>query len=73
VSYEVPDSVPIPSDVERPDKILAGLTARQVAIATASGEVLGVWDRQLISTDAHDSCKVVTQDWDEKAPLRAAK
>jgi len=48
-------------------------TNNQVAIATASGEVLGVWDRQLISTDAHDSCKVVTQDWDEKAPLRAAK
>jgi hypothetical protein len=36
VSDKVPDSVPIPSDVERPDKILAGLTARQVAIAAAA-------------------------------------
>jgi len=41
VSYEVPDSVPIPSDVERPDKILAGLTARQVAIATVAAVI--VW------------------------------
>jgi hypothetical protein len=40
VSYEVPDSVPIPSDVERPDKILAGLTARQVAIATVAVAVI---------------------------------
>jgi len=40
VSYEVPDSVPIPSDVERPDKILAGLTARQVAIAAAAAAAL---------------------------------
>jgi hypothetical protein len=40
VSYEVPDSVPIPSDVERPDKILAGLTARQVAIAAAAAAVI---------------------------------
>ena len=40
MSYEVPDSVPIPSDVERPDKILAGLTARQVAIATVAAAVI---------------------------------
>jgi len=42
VSYEVPDSVPIPSDVERPDKILAGLTARQVAIATVAAVIIWV-------------------------------
>ena len=29
MSYEVSDPVPIPADVEMPDKILAGLTARQ--------------------------------------------
>jgi PrgI family protein len=40
VSYEVPGSVPIPSDVERPDKILAGLTARQVAIAAVAAAVI---------------------------------
>jgi len=40
VSYEVPGSVPIPSDVERPDKILAGLTARQVAIATVATVII---------------------------------
>ena len=40
MSYEVPDSVPIPSDVERPDKILAGLTARQVAIAAVAAAVI---------------------------------
>src|SRR5271170_1392412 len=33
MSYDTPGPVPIPADVERPDKILAGLTARQVAIA----------------------------------------
>jgi hypothetical protein len=32
--------VPIPSDVERPDKILAGLTARQVAIAAVAAAVI---------------------------------
>jgi hypothetical protein len=37
VSYDPPASTPIPADIERPDKILAGLTARQVAIlATAA-------------------------------------
>jgi hypothetical protein len=40
VSYEVPGSVPIPSDVERPDKILAGLTARQVAIAAVAAVII---------------------------------
>ena len=40
VSYEVPDSVPIPADVERPDKILAGLTARQVAIAAVAAVII---------------------------------
>ncbi|RKS70695.1 PrgI family protein [Actinomadura pelletieri DSM 43383] len=33
-------SVRIPADVETPDKILAGLTARQVAILAATGAVL---------------------------------
>ena len=37
MSYDPPASTPIPADIERPDKILAGLTARQVAIlATAT-------------------------------------
>jgi len=40
VSDEIPGSVPIPADVERPDKILAGLTARQVAIAAAAAAAL---------------------------------
>ena len=40
MSYEVPDSVPIPADVERPDKILAGLTARQVAIAAVGAVII---------------------------------
>ena len=40
MSNEVPGSVPIPSDVERPDKVLAGLTARQVAIATVAAAVI---------------------------------
>ena len=40
MSYEVPGSVPIPSDVERPDKILAGLTARQVAIAAVASVII---------------------------------
>ena len=40
MSYEVPDPVPIPSDVERPDKILAGLTARQVAIAAVAAVII---------------------------------
>ena len=40
MSYEVPGSVPIPSDVERPDKILAGLTARQVATAAVAAVII---------------------------------
>jgi hypothetical protein len=40
VSYEVPDPVPIPADVEMPDKILAGLTARQVAIAAVGAVII---------------------------------
>jgi len=40
VSYEVPDPVPIPADVEMPDKILAGLTARQVAIAAVAAVII---------------------------------
>jgi hypothetical protein len=40
VSYEVPDPVPIPADIERPDKILAGLTARQVAIAAVGAVII---------------------------------
>ena len=40
VSYEVSDPVPIPADVDRPDKILAGLTARQVAIAATAAVII---------------------------------
>jgi PrgI family protein len=40
VSYEVSDPVPIPADVEMPDKILAGLTARQVAIAAVAAVIM---------------------------------
>ena len=40
MSDEVPGSVPIPSDVERPDKILAGLTARQAAIAAVAAVII---------------------------------
>jgi hypothetical protein len=40
VSYEVSDPVPIPADVEMPDKILAGLTARQVAIAAVAAVII---------------------------------
>ncbi len=40
MSYEVPDPVPIPADIERPDKILAGLTARQVAIAAVGAVII---------------------------------
>ncbi len=41
MSYDVSDPVPIPSDIDRPDKILAGLTARQVAIAATAAVI--VW------------------------------
>jgi len=40
VSCEVSAPVPIPADVERPDKILAGLTARQVAIAAVAAVII---------------------------------
>ena len=40
MAYDVTDPVPIPADVEMPDKVLAGLTARQVAIAAAAAAVL---------------------------------
>jgi PrgI family protein len=40
MSYEVRDSAKIPADIERPDKIVAGLTARQVAILAVAGVVL---------------------------------
>ena len=41
MSDDVADPVPIPADVDRPDKILAGLTARQVAIAATAAVI--VW------------------------------
>jgi PrgI family protein len=41
VSDDVSDPVPIPADIDRPDKILAGLTARQVAIAATAAVI--VW------------------------------
>jgi hypothetical protein len=41
MSYEVPEPVPVPADVDMPDKILAGLTARQTAIAAVAA--LAVW------------------------------
>jgi PrgI family protein len=40
VSYDVSDPVPIPADIEIPDKILAGLTARQVAIAAVAAVII---------------------------------
>jgi len=40
MAYDVTEPVPIPSDVEMPDKVLAGLTARQVAIAAAAAAAL---------------------------------
>jgi len=40
VSYEVSDPVPIPADVEMPDKILAGLTARQAVIAAVAAVII---------------------------------
>jgi hypothetical protein len=40
VSDDVSDLVPIPADIDRPDKILAGLTARQVAIAAVAAVVI---------------------------------
>jgi hypothetical protein len=40
VSYDPPTSTPIPADIERPDKILAGLTARQVAILATTAVII---------------------------------
>ena len=40
MSYDLPASTPIPADIELPDKILAGLTARQVAIITAAAVII---------------------------------
>lgn len=40
MSYDPPASTPIPADIERPDKILAGLTARQVAILTTAAVII---------------------------------
>jgi hypothetical protein len=40
VGYPVRDSARIPADIERPDKIVAGLTARQLAILAGTGVVL---------------------------------
>ena len=40
VSYDPPASIPIPADIERPDKILAGLTARQVAILATAAAII---------------------------------
>ena len=40
MSYDPPASTPIPADIERPDKILAGLTARQVAILVAAAVII---------------------------------
>jgi hypothetical protein len=42
VSYDPPASTPIPADIERPDKILAGLTARQAAILTVAAVLIWV-------------------------------
>jgi hypothetical protein len=43
VSSEAGDPVPIPADVERPDKILAGLTARQAVIAVIAVVIIWAW------------------------------
>jgi hypothetical protein len=40
VSYEVSEPVPIPADIDLPDKIVAGLTARQAAIASVATLIL---------------------------------
>jgi PrgI family protein len=40
VSSEAGDPVPIPADVERPDKILAGLTPRQAVIAVIAAVII---------------------------------
>jgi hypothetical protein len=40
VSYDIPEPVPVPANVDMPDKVLAGLTARQVAIATVAAVII---------------------------------
>jgi hypothetical protein len=40
MSYEVPEPVPVPADIDLPDKIVAGLTARQAAIATVAALII---------------------------------
>ncbi len=40
MAYDVTDPVPIPADVEMPDRVLAGLTARQVAIAAVAAVII---------------------------------
>jgi hypothetical protein len=40
VSDDPPASTPIPADIDRPDKILAGLTARQAAILTTAAVLI---------------------------------
>ena len=40
MDYDLPEPVPIPADVEQPDKVLAGLTARQVAIAAVAAVLI---------------------------------
>ena len=40
MSDDPPASTPIPADIERPDKILAGLTARQAAILTVAAVII---------------------------------
>ena len=42
MSYEVPEPVPVPADVDMPDKVLAGLTVRQTAIAAVAAVVIWV-------------------------------
>ena len=37
---DVPGPVPVPADVDQPDKVLAGLTARQVAIAAVAAVLI---------------------------------
>ena len=40
MSYDIPEPVPVPANVDMPDKVLAGLTARQVAIAAVAAVVI---------------------------------
>ena len=40
MSCDPPASTPIPADIERPDKILAGLTARQAAILATAAVII---------------------------------